>query len=670
MNGGSGVEARGRSVRDTCILLAGLIAGISGYGAGYGLAAAICAVILIVIMTVVYIGGKKNAVRAWRVRGLPPVIAGAGFVVLGIFTAFLNERDTALPQPVENIVGVEGRVIEKRVLSTGERLTLKVEELFLSNGSDITRKRMRNLDIEVRAGTTEANVDDRIVVGGKVRSIRANRNMPDTSYIDNYHRRGIFYFVRADEEAITVTGHVSTMAGYSHRLRDRLTTFIEKSGLNSGTSHFLITILLGNREYLHNEPRQSFAVAGVSHTLALSGMHISIIAGLLLVLFFPLTLVGRYKWQLLLATIMLWGYVFVSGMNPSTIRGAIMFSIMTGGVIVERRNEPLRGLALSLILILIVNPSALYNVGLQMSALCVAMLIFFAARFNPVSQRRHPYLYRVATLLSASICVSVSLWVVNAFYFKSVTPAFLWANLVMLPLLPVYLYLAIVYLIGVACGLKIGLIGDILNFGFEKLEVIINFIGNENAVYCDVSAATLYIWVTGVILIGVYLEYHRRKRLLWTGGALMIASLVVMSLTPVQAPLLIVHDGYEGMSLSLHHKGKTDSFTLPRGSVTETQLRGQTIVAVDMPCDAKEDHPFDERAESCDILIIGGGHKGDLKRLVDHYNPKKVVVHKSVRRKHEGELYQEAKALGRRLHSLRNDGPLRLRISDAGLSED
>ena len=664
---------RMRAVRDVYVMLAGLIAGILAYNAG-------CAqmVLWIIIPSVIMLGyiyrhNRVTPVGAWRFRSVPAIITFLCCASAGLFTSWLNAYDDPRSLLNDRVVGVEGVVTSKSSRTSGDVLTVRINDLLAvkqgQDKNDIIKVPVRNVSVLVRTTSTDAYTDDAIIVTGKLNILGADRNIPDTSYVDNYRRRGIFYVMKADQQDIHITEHWTSFSGLGKRLRDYLTGQIERSGLKTNTAHFLITILLGNRDYLHSELRQAFAVAGVSHTLALSGMHISIIAGLLLVAFFPLVFFGRYKLQLLLATIFLWVYVYISGMAPSTVRGAIMFSFMAGGVILERRTDALRGLGLALILILAVSPYSVYDMGLQMSALCVAMLILFAGNFNPVSRRNHPHLYKFAALISASVCVSLSLWVVSCYYFKTVTPVFLWANLIMLPLLPFYLYLAIIYLIAAGCGLKITFIADILDFGFEKLETVINFIGQGSAIHYEVNGISVLLWVAGAVLIGIYMEYHRRKKMVFAGITLLLAAIVMMIISPVSDPLLIIHDYRDGVKFSCKIEDTVTDHTLKAGTVSYAEIKGLRIVSVDSPIE-EFDSPGAQLPRHCEIMIIAGGYKGEIADLSTRCNPERIVFHKSLAREHEKELVEETHSLGLRMHSLRNDGPLRLKLKRTGLEEE
>lgn len=136
---------------------------------------------------------------------------------------------------------------------------------------------------------------------------------------------------------------------------------------------------LGDRTRIDRSLRQLYNRCGASHVLALSGLHLSILFIFLgTVLLRPLRRWGRVGQiaAAALALTLMWLYVLFTGLPISLVRSASMFTIMTLLRLLRRQPTPHHSLLLALIIILLCSPSSLFDVGLQLSAVSVAAIIF------------------------------------------------------------------------------------------------------------------------------------------------------------------------------------------------------------------------------------------------------------------------------------------------------
>ena len=210
------------------------------------------------------------------------------------------------------------------------------------------------------------------------------------------------------------------MASRASKMRDRIEILIEKSMLDRAVSEFIISILLGDKSFLSNDVRDSFNNSGVAHILALSGMHVAIIMGIILLLLFPLQLMGMRKLRYVIALALIWAYAFMTGLAPSTVRACVMTSFMVLALLTQRRNKAVNSLLASAFIIILVDPASVYDIGLQLSFLCVACILAFAGPLNTVSERYHPKWHAVTSSILVSLIATLGTWVLVSYYFKRV----------------------------------------------------------------------------------------------------------------------------------------------------------------------------------------------------------------------------------------------------------
>ncbi len=134
------------------------------------------------------------------------------------------------------------------------------------------------------------------------------------------------------------------------------------------------SVLLGARERLDPERRQAFMETGTVHLLAISGLHVGILAGLLIFLALRLPVPRGPALASVAATVVF--YMFVTDARPPVVRATIMVLIMCWAAYLNRRPLSFNTLAVAALVVLMWNPAELFSTGFQLSFLAVAALIW------------------------------------------------------------------------------------------------------------------------------------------------------------------------------------------------------------------------------------------------------------------------------------------------------
>ena len=204
------------------------------------------------------------------------------------------------------------------------------------------------------------------------------------------------------------------------------------------TVPFLRAQLIGNRSDLYDDTSLYPALlrSGFMHTVAISGMHISIIAGFCMLIF------GGGKRASIVSLVIIWLFIFMSGNTPSAARAGIMQSVLLFAPFVKRENDPLTSLSLALAVLLLINPFAAKSTGLQLSFAAVLGIILFSGRINEalmcaVSAEKLVRILRYPVgILSASIGVMAFTIPLSALHFGYVTVLSLLTNVLALWAIP------------------------------------------------------------------------------------------------------------------------------------------------------------------------------------------------------------------------------------------
>ncbi len=235
----------------------------------------------------------------------------------------------------------------------------------------------------------------------------------------------------------------------------------EASVLSPETLALAKGILLGDKSQISPEVMQSFRTAGMSHLLAVSGLHVGIIMSLVWLLLKPLEWLVLYLTSLpqlrcrvgspkiayiigdtkrIFVILLTCVYVWLIGAPPSAMRATLMLSLCLLGWMFHRPTSAARCLLFAALLLLAWDPWLITNVGFQLSFLAVGGILLFQPWLNDTSLH---WSFRTILL---SIAAQVLTIPVVAFYFHQV-PFFGWLQgLLVVPLMPLFVTLLLLCL--------------------------------------------------------------------------------------------------------------------------------------------------------------------------------------------------------------------------------
>lgn len=190
-------------------------------------------------------------------------------------------------------------------------------------------------------------------------------------------------------------------------------------------------ILLGDKTELAPETQDMFANLGISHFLAVSGLHVGIIYWLIS-LVLGLSRFKKHKWfwfKVFLALAAIWFYAFLSGFSMSVTRAAFMFSCFLVARGFKKNFHPINVLCLSAIFWLLVNPGNLFDVGFQLSYAAVAGILVLYPLLNKLWQPRYLVLDSLWSIVSVSLSAQLATLPLVLYYFAKFPTLFLLSNI-------------------------------------------------------------------------------------------------------------------------------------------------------------------------------------------------------------------------------------------------
>ncbi len=297
------------------------------------------------------------------------------------------------------------------------------------------------------------------------RTFMARKGISLTGYGDSTHwKKGI-------------TGNTFRIKWVAYNLQQKLSQILLNSGLQGSEYQVASAILLGNDDTMEPELKTQYSNAGVSHILSVSGMHVGIIFMIINVLLSPL---DQYKKSRILKTLILlvvvWIYAAITGLSPSVIRSATMFTFVLIGEILKRKTNIFQSLFASLFILLIINPLLLFDLGFQLSYLAVFGIVVFQKPIGSLFNPKNKIMAYFWSLTSVSIAAQLSTFPISIFYFHQFPNYFLLANLLVIFLSFCIMIGGIIVIVLSIIPSVSGFLGWVLSYLIRLMNLIIEWI--------------------------------------------------------------------------------------------------------------------------------------------------------------------------------------------------
>ena len=262
-----------------------------------------------------------------------------------------------------------------------------------------------------------------VEIVGKLIGSRPGRNPGEFDFRSHFRAKGIFATLVAESDQ-AIKKLPPTGAEISDWSRANVRQHIDcilHSQLSRAEAAFASAVLLGNRDQMEVEIRDRFLKTGASHLLAISGLHVGILAG-----GFWLLLRSGFisrKNCLLLTIAFVIGYAWLVEFRPTVLRATILICVMCGARLLGKSTLSWVSLTTALFFVLLVNPSDIFSLGAQLSFLAISSIIVGKSWIYPpasndpvallIARTRSPWVRRIENAkrqIRAAFCVSLLIW--------------------------------------------------------------------------------------------------------------------------------------------------------------------------------------------------------------------------------------------------------------------
>src|SRR5690606_21059892 len=226
---------------------------------------------------------------------------------------------------------------------------------------------------------------------------------------EHMEKLGVYRQINVTPSEVHLSGKAANdLRAFAGILREGIVLRLRSYDFEPDELAIIQALLLGQRQEISQEIYSNYASAGVIHILAVSGLHVGIILILLNRLFKPLE---RLRWgrliKLLLLLGLLWAFALLAGLSPSVVRAVSMFSFVAVGMQLKRRTSVLNTLFMSLMVLLLINPGFIRQVGFQLSYAAVFSIVLIQPHIYKIYKGKSKIIKYFWGLLSVTLAAQI-----------------------------------------------------------------------------------------------------------------------------------------------------------------------------------------------------------------------------------------------------------------------
>lgn len=418
------------------------------------------------------------------------------FFILGISISFVHESSN-LEEFIDKEIHIEA-VIDGRDKKTAEL------EKYIINIKKVNNKKITSeKSILTIIGEKDIKLGSTIIIKTTPKIPLENSNPGLFNYRTYLKGKKINTIMTANTYDIKDIDSANIPIRY--RIKESAIKTINESFkpyLNEANNSLINSIILGDTDYLNETNVKLYRDMGLSHILAVSGLHIGIVSSFLM---FVISRLGiKRKTNVLITLAFIWSYGFLIGYPPSILRASLLFSFLYLSKIVHRPYDSIDILSLAALILLIMNPYSLFSVGFQLSFIASASILLFSDKISLIF---YPIKGKLVDTVSTLFAVNIGVLPIQAYYFNRISILGFVANILIVPILSFSLVIAFA-MIAVELMMPVfnSILGPILNWSlnlqFSILKILEKIPINIIKVFSPEIISIIFLYGLLLILFG------------------------------------------------------------------------------------------------------------------------------------------------------------------------
>ncbi|MGG7035634.1 MAG: ComEC/Rec2 family competence protein [Flavobacterium sp.] len=416
---------------------------------------------------------------------------------------------------------------QKHILEITVREKLKPTVFYRKYIGIITKTDGKISDGKILLNLKKSDFEEPLIIGNKLifhGNILKNsipKNPDQFDYGKYLTEKGILAQVNLNNKNTVITSEIEkNIWYYSAAIREKIIGNLEKNNFRKEELNIVNALLLGQQQEIEKEILHDYQFAGAIHILSVSGLHIGFIV---VFLNFILQRVPKNKTgntiRFLTIFFFLWIFAIIAGLSPSVVRSVTMFSFLALGMFLKRETNIFHTLLISLLFILLITPSFLFDVGFQLSYTALFFILWIQPWLSKLWNPKNRIIKYFWDIITVSFAAQIGTFPLSIYYFHQFPGLFFVTNLVILPALGIIMALGAGVMILAIFNFVPAILTQTLQWSIYVLNRIINYIASfEEFVFQEIPSNKSILIITYLLIFSlfIWLQKPNFKKLILT----------------------------------------------------------------------------------------------------------------------------------------------------------
>lgn len=373
--------------------------------------------------------------------------------------------------------------------------------------------------VYVKKSQTNVLVKEQFWSYGRLQKIQSPKNPYQFNYQNYMENKGVFIYCFLDTIVNVESPPIFSLQHKLSSFKSRIKKQLINKGFSKEAQIFISALALGDRTDFDKNIQEKLSSAGVMHLFAISGLHVGIVFSLFMLIFYPLLFLPNGKaLRILMSLSFIWLFAWFVAFTPSITRAVFMISFYYATLLLKRPTDIFHTLAFTALVVLIISPNQLFDVGFQLSYSAV----FFIAWLYPITRKffphfRKPWKNYFFNLLSITVVAQMGVLPFSIFYFHKFSGLFLVGNLLILPFAGCLVVISFIVIILLGLNIFPLFLIETINVLFQKVIGLITWITQfDSFIFKDISLnkTQLIIALAFLIWMKFVLQKFKWKKLI------------------------------------------------------------------------------------------------------------------------------------------------------------
>lgn len=602
------------------------------------------------------------------------------------------------PQIIKNVESLDGNTACACIHDTKYNDHSMIMKGTLLSVTDRSKSEKLNQQHKILIITSGCNYSlqpgDIICFKSSIEQVKNMGNPNEFDYAGYLKRQGIIYQQQIKSiDDFAIIGRSTSLIDRCNYYRHTVEQQVYRSRLPDNVQAFVVATLLGDNRLIDADTRETFAQAGISHILALSGLHISVILMLVWFILLPLDYLGLKSIRLIITILSMIVFAVFTGLSASVVRATVMMTIVLLGLLFYRKSVSLNSLATAALAILAISPMALYDIGFQFSFVTVcSILLFFNSSTTTVNsgkKKTNAIVSWIASLAATSVIAMLATIMLSSFYFNAISLNAIFSNILIIPLLSCVMVVAVLFIISCLTGAEITLIDDTLTILYNTITNIATTINQSINLYfsnISVNAVNVILFYTGLTLLCLW---WKTKRFTFINLAIVTITIFIVN-TSISSRYnftseIIIFNDYYSTPILLCKNNNAELWIPEDNSIDKFKQNNSAFIAskhlnsIKLLSNENNHKILGNKLIVCagygkwkrqeklnnkiniDILVITKQYHSNIKNLLELYDPKLIVLSGDIYSNEQITLEQECIKYNKKYHSIKKQGALQIK---------